>query len=582
MKKKNYLNLLKKLSKSSGADKANKAKELYEKIKNEEVNICFLGGFSAGKSSLIDAIIGKKLLPSKVIPTTSHMIKIHNGSPKLKIYHKNGLEETVKLKKSFILEEKKQEEIEDISKQILDNKYEKSAIVKYEIWYPIKFLGKNACLIDSPGTNSMEAGHDDIADEILNICDIPIYLLNAQQPLTENDLTILKKLSEKVDTLFIILNKIDIIDESEQSCDSILDIIVDQLKTKANINNFYIYPVSAKYALKSNHDAIELPNKFQDFIKRLAFIIKKINKKIIYEKQKKLILQNFPDIEELLKNSNKKQEKIDDTNKIEEKKQQKEKIKEKRIKVFKIIATIVFCFALFICGFWLTYKIINSNPIVRWQYFGSTTFLSIYEKFDLKARFDNENQFLLKSIKSFNSFRKEYISQYSKNNTKIDFNNQKYKDLIYSLYYQVLTEYYIYNKKDQNYFDTFEEAKKKNYVNLISTFNYIILTGNFDLNLINKFKILLFFVPISIILFLIIISKLKKLFLFPSFVSKLLLILSFLYLFAYIYFFIFIQSYFILPFTHFVLIGFYIFILILSYFTKPYLLKREKQKQKEN
>ncbi len=88
MKKKNYLNLLKKLSKSSVADKANKAKELYEKIKNEEVNICFLGGFSAGKSSLIDAIIGKKLLPSKVIPTTSHMIKIHNGSPKLKIYHK--------------------------------------------------------------------------------------------------------------------------------------------------------------------------------------------------------------------------------------------------------------------------------------------------------------------------------------------------------------------------------------------------------------------------------------------------------------------------------------------------------------
>ena len=53
---------------------ASKVEQLIEKIHKQKAVISMCGHFSAGKSSLINALCGAKLLPSGPIPTSANPI----------------------------------------------------------------------------------------------------------------------------------------------------------------------------------------------------------------------------------------------------------------------------------------------------------------------------------------------------------------------------------------------------------------------------------------------------------------------------------------------------------------------------
>ncbi|MCR5249513.1 MAG: dynamin family protein [Lachnospiraceae bacterium] len=52
--------------------------ERKEALNNNEVNLCLVGTYSAGKSTFINAIIGKRILPESINSETAKMFKIHN------------------------------------------------------------------------------------------------------------------------------------------------------------------------------------------------------------------------------------------------------------------------------------------------------------------------------------------------------------------------------------------------------------------------------------------------------------------------------------------------------------------------
>src|SRR5690625_7904140 len=69
---------------------ANKIIDLFNKTDNAELNIGFTGHFSAGKSSIINYLLNKNILPSSPIPTSANIVKIKSGDGNVKIYFEEG------------------------------------------------------------------------------------------------------------------------------------------------------------------------------------------------------------------------------------------------------------------------------------------------------------------------------------------------------------------------------------------------------------------------------------------------------------------------------------------------------------
>lgn len=60
--------------------------DLISKAEMKHLTIAFCGHFSAGKSSLINSLCGKRVLPSSPVPTSANVVSIRNGKPRALIY----------------------------------------------------------------------------------------------------------------------------------------------------------------------------------------------------------------------------------------------------------------------------------------------------------------------------------------------------------------------------------------------------------------------------------------------------------------------------------------------------------------
>lgn len=66
--------------------------------KNNFIKVPFVGDFDAGKSSLINAMMGINLLPTDILPTTAVSYELYYSTQEqLKIFHKDELKETTSL-----------------------------------------------------------------------------------------------------------------------------------------------------------------------------------------------------------------------------------------------------------------------------------------------------------------------------------------------------------------------------------------------------------------------------------------------------------------------------------------------------
>uniref|UniRef100_UPI003081EE47 dynamin family protein n=1 Tax=Virgibacillus salexigens TaxID=61016 RepID=UPI003081EE47 len=61
--------------------------DLYDKYKMQELMFCCAGHFSAGKSSMINALFGKEILPNSPIPTSANIVKVMSGNGTVRVFY---------------------------------------------------------------------------------------------------------------------------------------------------------------------------------------------------------------------------------------------------------------------------------------------------------------------------------------------------------------------------------------------------------------------------------------------------------------------------------------------------------------
>ena len=69
---------------------AKKIRDLAQKLHEHAFGIAFCGHFSAGKSRMINELLGENLLPSSPIPTSANLVKVHAGEEYALVHFREG------------------------------------------------------------------------------------------------------------------------------------------------------------------------------------------------------------------------------------------------------------------------------------------------------------------------------------------------------------------------------------------------------------------------------------------------------------------------------------------------------------
>ena len=217
-------------------------------LENGEFTIVVVGEFSAGKSTFLNALMGKKLLPSFTSETTATVNFLRH-----KDQSKNGEEGCVYFNDGSI--QKIEHADGDTIAKFVSTKGDNVAenVHHLDLYMDSKFLENNVTLVDSPGLNGVAAGHAEITKEQIQKSSASIFMFNAKQPGSRTNFEVLADLSKRVSSIICVLNQIDAIRTNEN--DSVESVIK---KIKNNYKDVMgeevdsipeIYPVSAYQAL---------------------------------------------------------------------------------------------------------------------------------------------------------------------------------------------------------------------------------------------------------------------------------------------------------------------------------------------
>jgi predicted GTPase len=241
--------LIKEAQESIEIFKEEKIQSKFDKILNTEVDIAVIANMSAGKSTLINALLGRELMPSDVTACTSKITKIFNTTSdefSAEIYNEQG--DILNKFSNFCLNDMKRcNEEEEISHVLIKGNFPN--IVSNDL---------NLVLIDTPGpNNSQNQQHREYTYKLLTSDHKPLilYVLNARDYQTDDNRNLLQKVAEETkkqgkissERFLFVINQMDIIDSEKNNIgEFVAD--VEQFIKDQGIKNPLIYPVSAELA----------------------------------------------------------------------------------------------------------------------------------------------------------------------------------------------------------------------------------------------------------------------------------------------------------------------------------------------
>lgn len=279
--------------------------EKRKRVETKQFTVALFGAFSAGKSSFANALLGEKVLPVSPNPTTATINKIlpitaehPHGTVLVQLKSEQtllqDLQEIYKLfgKRITTLEEGMMQidellrhpspsgrqkttfsflralqrgysafqdqlgqmirtAFDDFSEYVANE--EKSCFVEYiELYYDCEFTRKGITLVDTPGADSVNARHTDVAFQYIKNADAILFVTYYNHVFSKADREFLIQLgrvkdSFAMDKMFFLINAADLA-ESEEELQTVKQYIADQL-LQYGIRHPRLFALSSLFAL---------------------------------------------------------------------------------------------------------------------------------------------------------------------------------------------------------------------------------------------------------------------------------------------------------------------------------------------
>ncbi|CAB9523744.1 Dynamin family [Seminavis robusta] len=216
-------------------------------------SIVVAGEFNAGKSTLINALLGRKILESGALPTTDSITII--TQQKLEESSSDGHE-------AELSEQSEEADANDIS--VTQQKFHVagndgattttgSGVIVHQV-ANVPLL-EDLTLIDTPGTNAVLADHTARTLRLLPTADLILFVTSADRPFPESEKVLLASIQKYRKSIVVILNKMDILDTSggsfgKEEKQKVVDFVTDHAADLLGGRPMVI-PVSSRDALSS-------------------------------------------------------------------------------------------------------------------------------------------------------------------------------------------------------------------------------------------------------------------------------------------------------------------------------------------
>lgn len=175
--------------------------------------IVVVGEFNAGKSALINALLGADVLEEGVTPTTASVKLLRYG--------------------------------EQVGEQVVDEGFSM-------VNYPLELL-KEINFVDSPGTNALNREHERLTEDYVPRSDHVLFISSADRPMTESERQFLERIISWGKKVSIVINKMDILENAE----ALEKVLAFTKENASRILGFEpeVFLISAKKAQKANLSA---------------------------------------------------------------------------------------------------------------------------------------------------------------------------------------------------------------------------------------------------------------------------------------------------------------------------------------
>lgn len=215
--------------------------DVVDKLERDRFHLVVVGEFNHGKTTFVNALLGRQVLPVGVTPTTAviHHI-VYGDEPSAKLVKQNGEEQSIPF--------------DDVRSFATGGSRSAEDAVSYlEVAYPAELLRERIVLVDTPGVNDLSLTRAEITYGYIPRADAVLFLLDAGQPMKESERQFLENqlIGKSRDKIVFVVAKSDIWSSDEKK--EALEYVKSRLG--ALVKDPPVFAVSAQASLGERADS---------------------------------------------------------------------------------------------------------------------------------------------------------------------------------------------------------------------------------------------------------------------------------------------------------------------------------------
>jgi GTPase Era involved in 16S rRNA processing len=173
--------------------------------RNQLIDVAILGQFKAGKSSFLNSLIGKPILPVGAIPVTTTITRLQYGKiERAVVRHFDGRQEEADLS-----------EIEEFTAEAKNPANRKNVEV-VDVELPALGGYGGLRLVDTPGLGSIFKYHVETSENWLPEVGAALLAISSDRPLSGDDLQLIRDLRKHTPRIVLLLTKADLLTFDQQ------------------------------------------------------------------------------------------------------------------------------------------------------------------------------------------------------------------------------------------------------------------------------------------------------------------------------------------------------------------------------